>query len=62
MDALRHDDSVACLAGTDGWIYDEDTSVLRRTTTEHMVFREGQLTNGSLADYKIPGLLDMPTE
>jgi CO/xanthine dehydrogenase Mo-binding subunit len=32
------------------------------TTTEHMVFREGQLTNGSLADYKIPGLLDMPTE
>ena len=32
------------------------------TTTEHMVFRDGQLTNGSLADYKIPSLLDMPRE
>jgi CO/xanthine dehydrogenase Mo-binding subunit len=30
------------------------------TTTEDMVFREGQLTNGSLADYKIPSLLEMP--
>lgn len=32
------------------------------TTTENMVFRDGQLTNGSLADYKIPSLLDMPRE
>ena len=32
------------------------------TTTENMIFREGQLTNGSLADYKIPTLLDMPRE
>ena len=32
------------------------------TTTENMVFRDGQLTNGSLADYKIPSLLDMPKE
>lgn len=30
------------------------------TMSESMVFRDGQLTNGSLADYKIPGLLDMP--
>jgi CO/xanthine dehydrogenase Mo-binding subunit len=30
------------------------------TLTENMVFRNGQLTNGSLADYKIPSLLDMP--
>jgi CO/xanthine dehydrogenase Mo-binding subunit len=32
------------------------------TTTEDMVFRDGQLTNGSLADYKIPTLLDIPRE
>jgi CO/xanthine dehydrogenase Mo-binding subunit len=32
------------------------------TLTENMVFRDGQLTNGSLADYKIPSLLDMPGE
>jgi CO/xanthine dehydrogenase Mo-binding subunit len=32
------------------------------TMTEQMVFRDGQLTNGSLADYKIPSLLDMPRE
>jgi CO/xanthine dehydrogenase Mo-binding subunit len=32
------------------------------TMTEHMVFRDGQLTNGSLADYKIPSLLDIPRE
>jgi CO/xanthine dehydrogenase Mo-binding subunit len=32
------------------------------TMTEDMVFRDGQLTNGSLADYKIPSLLDMPGE
>ncbi|MET0445236.1 MAG: molybdopterin cofactor-binding domain-containing protein, partial [Pseudorhodoplanes sp.] len=32
------------------------------TMTENMVFRDGQLTNGSLADYKIPSLLDMPTQ
>jgi CO/xanthine dehydrogenase Mo-binding subunit len=32
------------------------------TTTENMIFRDGQLTNGSLADYKIPSLLDMPRE
>ncbi len=30
------------------------------TTTEEMVFRDGQLTNGSFADYKIPTLLDIP--
>ena len=35
---------------------------LGHTVTENMVFREGQLTNGSLADYKIPSLLDMPVE
>src|SRR5690348_13569124 len=32
------------------------------TTTEEMVFRDGQLTNGSFADYKIPTLLDVPLE
>jgi len=32
------------------------------TTTENMVFKNGQLTNGSLADYKIPSLLDMPKD
>ena len=32
------------------------------TLTENMVFKDGQLTNGSLADYKIPSLLDMPLE
>jgi CO/xanthine dehydrogenase Mo-binding subunit len=32
------------------------------TITENMVFRDGQLTNGSLADYKIPSLLDMPKD
>jgi CO/xanthine dehydrogenase Mo-binding subunit len=32
------------------------------TMTEQMVFRDGQLTNGSLSDYKIPSLLDMPGE
>lgn len=32
------------------------------TLTEHMVFRDGQLTNGSLADYKIPNILDMPAD
>ncbi len=32
------------------------------TTTEEMVYRDGQLTNGSLADYKIPTLLDIPRE
>ena len=30
------------------------------TTIENMIFQNGQLTNGSLADYKIPSLLDMP--
>jgi CO/xanthine dehydrogenase Mo-binding subunit len=30
------------------------------TTSEEMLFTEGQLTNGSLADYKIPTLLDLP--
>jgi CO/xanthine dehydrogenase Mo-binding subunit len=30
------------------------------TLTEEMVFRDGQVTNPSLADYKIPGLLDLP--
>lgn len=32
------------------------------TMTENMMFRDGQLTNGSLADYKIPSLLDIPAE
>lgn len=32
------------------------------TLTENMVFQDGQLTNGSLADYKIPNILDMPAE
>ncbi len=32
------------------------------TTTEDMIFRDGQLTNGSFADYKIPTLLDVPAE
>jgi CO/xanthine dehydrogenase Mo-binding subunit len=32
------------------------------TTTEHMLFRDGQLTNNSLAEYKIPTLLEMPHE
>ncbi len=35
---------------------------LGHTTTEQMVFKDGQLTNGSLSDYKIPGLLDLPLE
>ncbi len=35
---------------------------LGHTMTEHMIFVDGQLTNGSLADYKIPSLLDMPHE
>ena len=30
------------------------------TTTENMIFRDGQLTNNSLSDYKIPTLLDLP--
>jgi CO/xanthine dehydrogenase Mo-binding subunit len=30
------------------------------TMTENMVLRDGQLTNGSLADYKIPGFFDIP--
>jgi CO/xanthine dehydrogenase Mo-binding subunit len=30
------------------------------TTTEKMEFEAGQVTNASLADYKIPGLLDLP--
>jgi CO/xanthine dehydrogenase Mo-binding subunit len=32
------------------------------TTTEEMVFRDGQLTNGSLAEYKIPTMLDLPRD
>jgi CO/xanthine dehydrogenase Mo-binding subunit len=32
------------------------------TTTEHMLFRDGQLTNNSLAEYKIPTMLEMPLE
>ncbi len=32
------------------------------TTSENMTFRDGQLTNGSLADYKIPGFLDLPAD
>lgn len=30
------------------------------TMTEEMVLRDGQLTNGALADYKIPGFFDIP--
>ena len=30
------------------------------TLTENMVIENGQLTNPSLADYKIPGFFDMP--
>ena len=30
------------------------------TLFEKIEYRDGQLTNGSLADYKIPGILDMP--
>jgi CO/xanthine dehydrogenase Mo-binding subunit len=32
------------------------------TVSERMNFRDGQLTNGSLADYKIPGFHDIPRE
>jgi CO/xanthine dehydrogenase Mo-binding subunit len=32
------------------------------TVSEEMCYSEGQLTNNSLADYKIPGLLDLPRE
>jgi CO/xanthine dehydrogenase Mo-binding subunit len=32
------------------------------TTTEEMTYRDGQLTNGSLSDYKIPTLLELPVE
>jgi CO/xanthine dehydrogenase Mo-binding subunit len=32
------------------------------TVSEEMRYRDGQLTNNSLADYKIPGLLDIPRE
>ena len=35
---------------------------LGHTVTEEMVFRDGQLVNGSLADYKIPSMLDLPEE
>jgi CO/xanthine dehydrogenase Mo-binding subunit len=30
------------------------------TLTEEMLFRDGQLLNPSLADYKIPGMRDLP--
>jgi CO/xanthine dehydrogenase Mo-binding subunit len=30
------------------------------TLTEEMLFRDGQLINPSLADYKIPGFRDLP--
>ena len=32
------------------------------TLFEEMVFSDGQVVNASLADYKIPGLLDMPRD
>jgi CO/xanthine dehydrogenase Mo-binding subunit len=32
------------------------------TATEQMLFDDGQLTNNSLAEYKIPSLLDLPRE
>ena len=32
------------------------------TVSEEMRYRDGQLTNNSLADYKIPSLLDIPRE
>jgi CO/xanthine dehydrogenase Mo-binding subunit len=36
------------------------TMQLGFTTTENMIIENGQLTNPSLADYKIPGIFDMP--
>jgi CO/xanthine dehydrogenase Mo-binding subunit len=30
------------------------------STSEQMLFRHGQVTNASLAEYKIPGMLDLP--
>jgi CO/xanthine dehydrogenase Mo-binding subunit len=30
------------------------------STSEQMLFRDGQVTNASLAEYKIPGMLDVP--
>ncbi|RAI42546.1 xanthine dehydrogenase family protein molybdopterin-binding subunit [Rhodoplanes roseus] len=35
---------------------------LGATTLEDMIYRDGHLTNGSLADYKIPTLLDIPRD
>jgi CO/xanthine dehydrogenase Mo-binding subunit len=38
------------------------TMQLGFTLFEEMVFNEGQVVNASLADYKIPGMLDLPDE
>jgi len=35
---------------------------LGQTMFEKMTFEDGKLTNASLADYKIPGILDLPDE
>ena len=32
------------------------------TVFEEMIFNEGQVVNASFADYKIPGMLDLPEE
>jgi len=32
------------------------------STSEQMLFRDGQVTNASLAEYKIPGMLDVPRQ
>jgi len=32
------------------------------TTTERMIIEDGQITNPSLADYKVPGIFDMPVQ
>jgi CO/xanthine dehydrogenase Mo-binding subunit len=38
------------------------TMQLGFTLFEEMIFNEGQVVNASLADYKIPGMLDLPDE
>src|SRR5260370_27823633 len=32
------------------------------TVFEEMIFNEGQVVNASFADYKIPGMIDLPDE
>ena len=38
------------------------TMQLGFTIFEEMIFNEGQVVNASFADYKIPGMLDLPDE